>query len=1024
MDRRQFLKASSLAALAGAGPAKAETSKVPTLDDKDIDKYAPTSIKPDYYFDENKQLIRNPKQRFAFSKCYGCFNVCGARVSIDNETDKVVRVIGNPYSLTSNAGQPFALDVSPKDAMYRLSGTEEYSQTNRATLCGRGNAVIDAFNDKHRVTSCLKRVGKRGENQWKTISYEQLLKEVTEGGDLFGEGHVDGLQAIYSNPALANAAYPDFGKVKNQLFVSTSSEQGIRTDFMARFVHHAWGTPNIGTKDSYCGHQQVAGCALGCFDAVDEMALPTTDYDECEFAIFIGTNPGLSGLSLNSGSRRLATARADRPDFKYVVIDPILRALTSETDAQNSEWIPMRAGGDTALMFAMLQYVINHQRYHATYLQAPSQACADKHGEVNYTNATYLVVTDAKHPLYRQFLTAEACGLGTADVKMVINAEDGKPVTSDSESLAELFYEGPVTLADGQQVQVETAFSLLKKRVNQQPMAVYSARCGIPVERIEALATEFTSHGRRVSIETNTGCNASDGGQFAFALIMLATMVGAHNAKGGMHHMSGCGFAVMYDIFDGPLYNLNDFEQAEPEGFNAERSGNYEESDEYRQKVAKGIDPYPSNQPWNNTIVQENSGEMLVAHANANPFQFKAWINWSTNPIYNCSGLGDQVIDAIKDPKQLGLIIGIDPYINETNVYADYLVPDSLQYEQWALSRMWGSEYIGDVACVPVVEPRTAKTQEGHHVNMEQFLIDVSKKLQLPGFGDNAFKDVNGNSYAVNVPEDFYVPLFANVAHTGEVLPAPTAEDIELTSVDRVLPVFKQRLKPQELDATLFMLTRGGRYERLEQRYEGEFLNPAIRMDTQFQLYNESLARIKDSYTGQYLDGQPIYDVDRFWDGSAVREHWNNKDYPFVFSTFKSHLRSPYSAVLPRITALGEANFIQMHEDDARRYQLQSGDKAQLLSPKGTTIEGVVQADKTVAKGTIVVCTGYGHTQFGAQAVTVDGKEIPGVASRGEGIAVNTFNVVDPTRKGASLYRDRTFGSTARHGVPVAIKKI
>ncbi|WP_298443967.1 molybdopterin-dependent oxidoreductase [uncultured Ferrimonas sp.] len=1021
MDRRQFLKAGSVAAISAAGAAKATEADAPISDDA-LAKFAPTSLKPEFQLDGN---ALNPVagQRFAFSKCYGCFNVCGARVSIDENTDQVVRAWGNPYMLTSNT-EPFDMSVPPKEALYRLAATREYNQDNAATLCGRGNAVLDAFNNKHRITQCLKRVGKRGDNKWATIPYEQLLKEVTEGGNLFGEGHVDGLKAIHANPNLANPSYPDFGPVKNQLLVSTSTEQANRWDFMHRFTHSAWGTPNVGNKDSYCGHQQVAGWGLGCFDAVTESALPTTDFEHCKFAIFIGTNPGLSGNSLNSSSRRIAKARAERGDFKYVVVDPLLRSLTSETSANNSEWVPIRSGGDTALLFGMLQYIINHQRYRQAYLAAPSQAAADKQGEVNYTNASYLVVKQPGHPLHNRFLTAEAMGLGSQEVKMVQRASDGKLVSSDSDQQASLYYQGAVQLADGSKVKVATAFALLKQRVNEHSLAQYAEHSGVPAAKIEELAKEFTSYGRQVAIETNTGCNATDGGQCTYAQAMLATMVGAHNAKGGLNHMTGVGFGLMYDIFDGPLYKLNDFQHVAPEGFNAERSGDYEQSQEYKAKLARGENPYPANQPWNNTFVQENSGEMLVAHANANPFQFKAWFIWSTNPIYNCSGLEDQVVDSIADPKQLGLIIGIDPYINETNVYADYLVPDLLQYEQWMYSRMWGSEYVGDVASVSVIEPKTVKDANGNPVCMEQFIIDVSKTLSLPGFGDSAFADAKGRRYGLHVPQDLYVPLFANAAHSGEVLPSPTQEDIQFTSVDRIQGEFAQRLKPEELGPTLFMLTRGGRYERLEQRYDGDFLNPAIRMDVQFQIYNEALAQVKDSYSGEYLDGQPVFDVDRFWDGSAVRDRWSTKKYPFSFSTFKPQLRNAYSAQLPRLTALGEANFIQMHAEDAAKYGLKTGERAQLLSPKGTTLEGVVQADNTVAKGTISVGIGYGHSQFGAQSITIDDTVIAGQPERAGGINPNPFNVVDPTRKGASLYRDRTFGSTCRHGVPVGIRKV
>lgn len=160
--------------------------------------------------------------------------------------------------------------------MKGLSAIEDLGLEGRAALCGRGNAVVDAMKDPHRITQCLKRVGARGENRWQTISYEQMIQEVTEGGNLFGEGHVDGLKAIYNNHALANTAYPDFGPGKNQLLATGSSSQAARKGFFDRFHKQSWGTPNIGNKSAYCG---VVTGAMGI------TAPYTADINHCEYAI-------------------------------------------------------------------------------------------------------------------------------------------------------------------------------------------------------------------------------------------------------------------------------------------------------------------------------------------------------------------------------------------------------------------------------------------------------------------------------------------------------------------------------------------------------------------------------------------------------------------------------------------------------------------------------------------------------------------------------------------------------------------
>lgn len=79
----------------------------------------------------------------------------------------------------------------------------------------------------------MKRVGKRGEGKWQRISFEQLITEVVEGGDLFGEGHVDGLRAIHDPHTPLDARHPGFGPKSNQLLVTNTSDEGRDTFYVA-----------------------------------------------------------------------------------------------------------------------------------------------------------------------------------------------------------------------------------------------------------------------------------------------------------------------------------------------------------------------------------------------------------------------------------------------------------------------------------------------------------------------------------------------------------------------------------------------------------------------------------------------------------------------------------------------------------------------------------------------------------------------------------------------------------------------
>ena len=101
-----------------------------------------------------------------------------------------------------------------------------------------------------RILTPLKRVGKRGEGKWKSISFEQLVEEVVEGGDLFGEGHVDGLRAIYSDE-LIDSENPEYGTKRNQL-LSFYLYDG-RSDIVDRFVKKSFGTINHYSHGGICG---------------------------------------------------------------------------------------------------------------------------------------------------------------------------------------------------------------------------------------------------------------------------------------------------------------------------------------------------------------------------------------------------------------------------------------------------------------------------------------------------------------------------------------------------------------------------------------------------------------------------------------------------------------------------------------------------------------------------------------------------------------------------------------------------
>ncbi|EKN5087383.1 tetrathionate reductase subunit TtrA, partial [Yersinia enterocolitica] len=158
--------------------------------------------------------------------------------------------------------------------------------------------------------------------------------------------------------------------------------------------------------------------------------------------------------------------------------------------------------------------------------------------------------------------------------------------------------------------------------------------------------------------------------------------------------------------------------------------------------------------PWYPFVGGQLTEQLAPALAGY-PYRLKAWISHMTNPLYGVAGLRNLIEERLQDPRQLPLFIAIDAFMNETTALADYIVPDTHNFESWGFSAPWAGVLVkASTARWPVVESRTARTAQGEPVAMESFLIAVAKAMKLPGFGANAMQDSEGNSLSLDRAED------------------------------------------------------------------------------------------------------------------------------------------------------------------------------------------------------------------------------------------------------------------------------
>ena len=154
------------------------------------------------------------------------------------------------------------------------------------SLCPKGQAGIQTLYDPYRIVKVLKRAGKRGENKWQTIPFDQALTEIVNGGDLFGEGKVEGLKDICAlrDPKIAAALaedaaqvaakkmtledfktkhadnlkylidpeHPDLGPKNNQFCLNWGRLKAGRAEMLKRFVGTGLGSVNTHGHTTVC----------------------------------------------------------------------------------------------------------------------------------------------------------------------------------------------------------------------------------------------------------------------------------------------------------------------------------------------------------------------------------------------------------------------------------------------------------------------------------------------------------------------------------------------------------------------------------------------------------------------------------------------------------------------------------------------------------------------------------------------------------------------------------------------------
>jgi tetrathionate reductase subunit A len=1022
--RRQFLAAGGLAA-AAVGYSETLGRMAGKLLGRDAPKNqtAGDAPAPEYRVDAQGNLELNPAQQVSYTTCLGCTTMCGVRVRIDKASGKVLRVAGNPYSpLSTDPHLP--MKASVKESFIAVSALKDKGLGGRSTACGRGNAVAQQIDSPYRVLTPLKRVGPRNSGNWEPISFEQLIKEVVEGGNLFGEGEVPGLRALRDLKTPIDPDRPELGPRVNQVALLSSVNDG-RENFMRRFMNKSFGTLNVFGHGSYCGGSFRSGTGA-LFGDLKQMPHAKPDYANCEFILFVGTAPGQAGNPFKRQGTLIAKART-QGKLNYVVVDPVLTHADNRAAGDRGRWLPIAPGTDGAMAMAIIRWLFENEKIDSHFLSFANAALAKQNGEPSFSNATHLVVVEPKHPREGRMLRASDLGFvlpedqryKDGDAFVCLDAA-GKTVFHDqAKAPAQLFVD--TTLKVGEQdVRVKSSLQLLREEALRLELPAYAEACGIPAETLVALAEKMASHGKKAAVIAHGGMMSGSGFYNTYALMSINALLGNINWKGGLV-ANGGGFK---DDGEGPRYVLDKFPgMVKPGGTPMGRNVPYEKTAEFAARKAEGK-PYPATAPWFPNAPGLTT-ELLPGGLSGYPYALKALILWSANPIYGIAGLQARIGKDLADPKKLPLLISVDAFINESNAYADYIVPDSLMYESWGWVAPWNgvpTKALG--ARWPVIEPKATKTADGQPVGMETFFIALAKAMGLPGFGDNALTDAEGNAYALNSPADWYLRGGANIAWLGkEPVADAIEEDITLSGVSRILPLLERTLKPEEVAKVAFLLTRGGRYQPGKDAYDEEnaewMRNP---MKPMCHLWNENVGASKNSLSGKRNCGCGTWIEPAFVDGTPVRKIYPAKEWPLQLTSYKSALQNPYSIGATRLLAVHPENPVLVHPDDAQDLGIAMGDRVEIATPGGSLMARVM-VHPGIVRGVAAFEHGFGHRELGARAHRIGGQSQPKDERLAAGVNLNDIGLLDPTRPDKAPWVDAISGAAVRNGLPARIRR-
>ncbi|MEX0343911.1 MAG: molybdopterin-dependent oxidoreductase [Rhizobiaceae bacterium] len=215
------------------------------------------------------------------------------------------------------------------ERIVRITGNEE-DPVHGGRICPKSQMTLQAYENKERLRTPLRRTGKRGEGKFEPVSWDEALDDIA--------ARLAGIRDEFGSEALG-------------IFSGTRS--GIMTNRgYVRLFSQLWGTPNVETTETLCASGKNVAYQLTQGSLAIANSYTPGDIGSAEAYIYIGDNQAETRpvhFGMVNDWRLQNKAR-------LIAVDPRRTVTATKAD----EWMPIRTGTDMALGLAVAYHILDN----------------------------------------------------------------------------------------------------------------------------------------------------------------------------------------------------------------------------------------------------------------------------------------------------------------------------------------------------------------------------------------------------------------------------------------------------------------------------------------------------------------------------------------------------------------------------------------------------------------------------------------------------------------------------------------